>query len=144
MTWKGCQNRDNKVSACCWGECRLWQGKLSIVCVFYVCCVCHSLFLVDYLWFRRINLNLLFFKLSKEISTVLWEYNSRPLDCFSKAVANITHTATSPKSDITEGNLSDYKQITLKPQKAPYYFFHIVHPKTCKHTSMYKMVGVTL
>ena len=37
--------------------------------------------------------------------------------------AYITHNATSPLSDITGGNLSDYMQLPLEPQKALYCFF---------------------
>ena len=61
--------------------------------------------------------------------------------------AYITHNATLPLSDITGGNLSDYMQLPLEPQKALYCFFFIyaaVLTKTCKCTLMYIIGGVTL
>ena len=45
---------------------------------------------------------------------------------FSKPAAYVTHNATWPISDITGGNLSDYMQLPLEPQKALYYFLHIL------------------
>lgn len=47
-----------------------------------------------------------------------------------------THNATQPLKDFTGGNISDYKQLHLEPQKALYYPFHvyILLPKTRKHT----------
>ena len=47
----------------------------------------------------------------------------RPVDCFSKPGAYITHNATKSLSDITGGNLSDYMQAPLEPQKALYHFY---------------------
>ena len=59
---------------------------------------------------------------------------------------SITHNATLPLSDITGGNLSEYMQLPMEPQKALYYFYTdlAVLFKTCKHTWMYKIGGVTL
>ena len=40
---------------------------------------------------------------------------------FSEPGACITHNSTQPESDITGGNLSDYMQLPLEPQKALYF-----------------------
>ena len=57
--------------------------------------------------------------------TVLWEFNDRPVHCFSEHGAYITHNATLLLGDITVGNISDYIQPPLEPQKALYYCFHM-------------------
>ena len=65
------------------------------------------------------------------------------MDCHLNLGTHITHNATCA---ITEGSLSDCMQLSLEQEKALYYIFHIVAVlhKTCKHTLMCKVGGVTL
>ena len=62
------------------------------------------------------------------------------MDCFSKPGVYITHNATDPLNDIPEGNLSDYIQHPLEPQKALYYFLPHAqwHSPRPVHTLMWK------
>ena len=46
--------------------------------------------------------------------------NARLLDCFPRPVVYITQNATWPLSDITVGNIPDYMQLPLEPQKTVY------------------------
>ena len=61
---------------------------------------------------------------------------------FFKPGDYITHNAIQPLSDITGGNLSDYMQRSLEPQKTLYHFFtySVELTKTCKHTFWVKLV----
>ena len=63
-----------------------------------------------------------------------------------KPGAYITHNTTWPLSDITGGNLSDYKQPPLGPHifLATFFTYVILLPKTCKDTMMFKIYGVAL
>ena len=61
----------------------------------------------------------------------------------AKPSAFITHNASQPPRDITSGNLSDYTQLPLEPQKAQYYFCNTCSV-TCKHALMCNIGGVTL
>ena len=58
---------------------------------------------------------------------------------FSKPGTVTTHSALEPLIDITWSKLSDYMQLPLEPKKA----FFSLH-KTCKHTLMCKIGGMTL
>lgn len=48
---------------------------------------------------------------------------------------NLVPTLSTMQLDVTEGNLSDYMQFPLEPQKGSFYFLDICSriPKTCKN-----------
>ena len=73
---------------------------------------------------------------------------SSPSSSFSKPSACITYSATQPLNDITGGDLSDYMQLSLEPQRGLHhfstFFYGVVLPKTCQHTFICKTGGVTL
>ena len=48
---------------------------------------------------------------------VLIKCDAGPVDCFSKLCAYITHNATEPQSDSTEGNLPDHMKPPQEQQK---------------------------
>lgn len=50
-----------------------------------------------------------------------------------------------PLTDITEGNVSDYIQLPMEPQKSTFFTFYAsVCLKTCKSTLMCKIGGITV
>ena len=48
---------------------------------------------------------------------MLIKCDAGPVDCFSKLCAYITHNATEPQSDSTEGNLPDHMKPPQEQQK---------------------------